>query len=184
MKVTFEQTSIPFTAEKQFIILGASCSRKWVKLWDVYYITSLMPNLLGITECCALNCKMAKIQYSDQNFASSFNRTILNGAQQMILVHIQRASLVASFKNGIKHLHFSTTVTIAPKTLLIHLICFLLRQISHFPAFTAQEKSRSPKQFVLYTQVLYSCIKINFTLVSFYLCVGDLYLCTYLVDSQ
>ena len=37
MKVTFEQTSIPFTGKKQFILLGASCSRKWVKLWEFEY---------------------------------------------------------------------------------------------------------------------------------------------------
>ena len=37
MKVTFEQTSIPFTGEKQFILVGASCSRKWVKTWEFEY---------------------------------------------------------------------------------------------------------------------------------------------------
>ena len=38
MKVTFEQTNIPFTGEKQFILLGASCTRKWVKLWELILI--------------------------------------------------------------------------------------------------------------------------------------------------
>ena len=35
--LSFEQTSIPFTGEKQFILLGASCSRKWVKPWEFEY---------------------------------------------------------------------------------------------------------------------------------------------------
>ena len=37
MKVTFEQTNIPFTGEKQFILVCASCSRKWVKPWEFEY---------------------------------------------------------------------------------------------------------------------------------------------------
>ena len=46
MKVTFEQTSIPFTGEKQFILLGASCSRKWVKLWEFEYPNPPIPHII------------------------------------------------------------------------------------------------------------------------------------------
>ena len=38
LKVTFEQTSIPFTGEKQFILLiGASCSKKMGLALGVFF---------------------------------------------------------------------------------------------------------------------------------------------------
>ena len=99
---------------------------------------------------------------------------------------VQRANLVASIKNGIKHFLFSTTATIAQKSLLIHLICILLTNLT-VPCLHSSRKIQSPKTF-FYTHKY--CIKITFvrvwlinlTLVSFYMCPGDL--CTWLIHKN
>ena len=77
----------------------------------------------------------------------------------MILMHIQRPSLVARFKKGITHFLFSTTVTIAQKTLLIHLICILLTNLT-VPCLHSSRKIQSPKTLFFYAHKY--CIKIAF----------------------
>ena len=72
----------------------------------------------------------------------------------MILMHIQRPSLVAMFKKGITHFLFSTTVTIAQKNLLIHLICILLTNLTVL-CLHSSRKFGAQKHFFKCTQVLY-----------------------------
>ena len=121
---------------------------------NVYSITSLIPNLHGMTERCVLISKWQKF------CLQSFNPTILNGAQQMILKHIQRPSLVARFKKGITHFLFSTALNIAQKTLLIHLNCILLTNLT-VPCLYSSRKIQSPKTIFFFFVHKY-CIKITF----------------------
>ena len=88
---------------------------------NFYSITSLIPIFLEWQKAVYWSANGKNLILRQTFCLKSFDPTILNGAQQMILVHIQRTNLVASIKNGIKHFLFSTTATIAQKSLLIHL---------------------------------------------------------------
>ena len=88
---------------------------------NFYSITSLIPIFLEWQKAVYWSANGKNLILRQKFCLKSFDPTILNGAQQMILVHIQRTNLVASIKNGIKHFLFSTTATIAQKSLLIHL---------------------------------------------------------------
>ena len=88
---------------------------------NFYSITSLIPIFLEWQKAVYWSANGKNLILRQKFCLKSFDPTILNGAQQMILVHIQRNNLVASIKNGIKHFLFSTTATIAQESLLIHL---------------------------------------------------------------
>ena len=88
---------------------------------NFYSITSLIPIFLEWQKAVHWSANGKNLILRQKFCLKSFDPTILNGAQQMILVHIQRTNLVASIRNGIKHFLFSTTATIAQKSLLIHL---------------------------------------------------------------
>ena len=80
------------------------------------------PNLLGMTESCVLIGKWQKFNTQTKIlpqvlWSNNFKWCPTNDPR----ADVQRANLVASIKNGIKHFLFSTTATIAQKSLLIHL---------------------------------------------------------------
>ena len=121
---------------------------------NVYSITSLIPIFLEWQKAVYWSANGKNLILRQKFCLKSFDPTILNGAQQMILVHIQRTSLVASIKNGIKHFLFSTTATIAQKSLLIHLICILLTNLT-VPCLHSSRKIQSPKTlFFIHTSIV------------------------------